>query len=137
MSVFDVGFEVGGLRKRLGADVALERPKATVGVRVPLQLGWGDEGLATFLALVAQPTVHAATAAVSAAAAQGCSKAAAAAATTQVTIATSEDLVKGGHVRLSNRIEVVTDTAFINITTYPNLSKCSLHSNNSIGNCKE
>ena len=106
MSVFDVGFEVGGLRKRLGANVALERPKATVRIGVALQLGRGDEGLTTFLAFVTQPTIQATTAAAVSAANQTskAATAAAAAATTQVTIATSEDLLVNG--MLSNRIEV-------------------------------
>ena len=104
MSVFDVGFEVGGLRKRLGANVALERPKATVRIGVALQLGRGDEGLATLLAFVTQPTIQAAAAVSAANQTSKAATAAAAAATTQVTIATSEDLLVNG--MLSNRIEV-------------------------------
>ena len=104
MSVFDVGFEVGGLRKRLGANVALERPKATVRIGVALQLGRGDEGLATLLAFVTQPTIQAAAAVSAANQTSKAATAAAAAATTQVTIATSEDLLVNG--MLSYRIEV-------------------------------
>ena len=51
-----MGFEVCRLRERLGANVALEGPKATVRVGVALQLRWRDEGLATFLAFVAEST---------------------------------------------------------------------------------
>lgn len=54
-----MGFEVSGLRKRLGANVALEGSEATMRVRVALELGRSNEALATLFAFVAQPIAHA------------------------------------------------------------------------------
>jgi len=60
MSISDVGFEVSGLRKGLGANVAVERSKATVRIGVALQFGRCDKGFTTLFAFVAQPIVQAA-----------------------------------------------------------------------------
>lgn len=89
MSIFDVGFEVSGLRKRLGANVALERSQTTMGVRVALELGRSYEALATIFAFVAQPIVR-----VPAATPEDIASTAAAAtaATTQEVFATSKYL---------------------------------------------
>ena len=90
MSIFDVGFEVGGLRKRLCADGALEGSKATVRIRVPLQLGRRDEGLAALFAFVPKPTIVSDNSQVVAATA-----ATEAATAAQKAIWTSEDLKRG------------------------------------------
>ena len=95
MSIFDVGFEVGALRKRLGANGTLKRTKAAVRIRVTLQFGWSYEGLAAFLAFVAQPVCQVATHAITLEtepAAAAAAKTAMLTATTQEAIATSKDL---------------------------------------------
>ena len=96
MSIFDVGFEVGALRKRLRAYGTLKRTKAAVRIRVTLQFGWSYKGLATFLAFVAQPvcqvTTHAITLETEPAADTAAAKTAMLTATTQEAIATSKDL---------------------------------------------
>ena len=96
MSIFDVGFEVGALRKRLRANGTLKRTKAAVRIRVTLQFGWSYKGLATFLAFVAQPVcqvaAHAITLETEPAAAAAAAKTAMLTATTQEAIATSKDL---------------------------------------------
>ena len=56
MSIFDVGFEVSRLREGFAAYSTLKWPQARMRVRVSLQLGRRDEGLATLLALVPKPT---------------------------------------------------------------------------------
>ena len=94
MSIFDVGFEVGALRKRLCANGTLKRTKAAVRIRVTLQFGWSYKGLATFLAFVAQPVCQVAAHAITletkpAAAAAKTDKLTA---TIQKAIATSKDL---------------------------------------------
>ena len=96
MSIFDVGFEVGALRKRLRANGTLKRTKAAVRIRVTLQFGWSYKGLAAFLAFVAQPVcqvaAHAITLETEPAAAAAATKTAKLTATTQKAIATSKDL---------------------------------------------
>ena len=95
MSIFDVGFEVGALRKRLGANGTLKRTKAAVRIRVTLQFGWSYEGLAAFLAFVAQPVCQVATHAITLEtepAAAAAAKTAKLTAITQKAIATSKDL---------------------------------------------
>ena len=94
MSIFDVGFEVGALRKRLGANGTLKRTKAAVRIRVTLQFGWSYKGLATFLAFVAQPVCQVATHAITLETkpAAAAAKTAKLTATTQKAIATSKDL---------------------------------------------
>lgn len=95
MSIFDVGFEVGALRKRLCANGTLKRTKAAVRIRVTLQFGWSYKGLATFLAFVAQPVCQVAAHAITLEtepAAAATAKTAKLTATIQKAIATSKDL---------------------------------------------
>ena len=95
MSIFDVGFEVGALRKRLRANGTLKRTKAAVRIRVTLQFGWSYEGFATFLAFVAQPVCQVAAHAITLEtepAAAAAAKTAMLTAITQEAIATSKDL---------------------------------------------